>query len=386
MTFITQVLNGLQLGSIYALVALGYTMVYGIILLLNFAHGDIIMVGAYISWLVMSKLGLNPAIAVVLSIVGCMLLGVLIDKVAYAPLRDAPRLSILITAIGVSYFLENGSQLLFGADAKVVPAYTSVSNIQVGDLTLSFSAIVTVVVTAVATVVLTFLVQKTQPRQGHARRHRGHGRRPASWASTSTPPSRSPLPLGSALAGGRRSVLYLSWPTPRPAPTMGSMLGLTKAFVAAVLGGIGSPSRAPMHRRPSGIGLAEALRLGRRPLRLAGRRRLPAILIVVLHRASPRGLLGTPDDGEGLGGGSMTTKNPMGEEKPVITTASAGPRAPTAPSPCPPATCHQRRPRRPVLLVRAATLMMRSGAVPSTATSVHGAPCTSASTSSWPSR
>ena len=122
MTFITQVLNGLQLGSIYALVALGYTMVYGIILLLNFAHGDIIMVGAYISWLVMSKLGLNPAIAVVLSIVGCMLLGVLIDKVAYAPLRDAPRLSILITAIGVSYFLENGSQLLFGADAKVVPA------------------------------------------------------------------------------------------------------------------------------------------------------------------------------------------------------------------------------------------------------------------------
>lgn len=161
-TFITQVLNGLQLGSIYALVALGYTMVYGIILLLNFAHGDIIMTGAYISWLVMSKLGLNPAIAVVLSIVGCMLLGVLIDKVAYAPLRDAPRLSILITAIGVSYFLENGSHLLFGADEKVVPAYTSVSNIQVGDLTLSFLAIVTVVVTAVATVVLTFLVQKTK--------------------------------------------------------------------------------------------------------------------------------------------------------------------------------------------------------------------------------
>lgn len=99
-TFITQVLNGLQLGSIYALVALGYTLVYGIILLLNFAHGDIIMVGAYISWLVMSRLGLNPAIVVVLSIVGCMLLGVLIDKVAYAPLQDAPRLSILITAVG----------------------------------------------------------------------------------------------------------------------------------------------------------------------------------------------------------------------------------------------------------------------------------------------
>lgn len=221
-TFITQVLNGLQLGSIYALVALGYTMVYGIILLLNFAHGDIIMVGAYISWLVMSKLGLNPAIAVVLSIAGCMLLGVLIDKVAYAPLRDAPRLSILITAIGVSYFLENGSQLLFGADAKVVPAYTSVSNIQVGDLTLSFSAIVTVVVTAVATVVLTFLVQL---RLGFKVNQRVNTTISFTFA------------VGSALAG-IGAVLYCIAYT-QASPTMGIMLG-TKAFVAAVLGGIGS--------------------------------------------------------------------------------------------------------------------------------------------------
>ena len=222
MAFITQVLNGLQLGSIYALVALGYTMVYGIILLLNFAHGDIIMVGAYISWLVMSKLGLNPAIAVVLSIVGCMLLGVLIDKVAYAPLRDAPRLSILITAIGVSYFLENGSQLLFGADAKVVPAYTSVSNIQVGDLTLSFLAIVTVVVTAVATVVLTFLVQL---RLGFKVNQRVNTTISFTFA------------VGSALAG-IGAVLYCIAYT-QASPTMGIMLG-TKAFVAAVLGGIGS--------------------------------------------------------------------------------------------------------------------------------------------------
>jgi branched-chain amino acid transport system permease protein len=92
-TFLTQVLNGLQLGSIYALVALGYTMVYGIILLLNFAHGDIIMVGAYISWIVMAQLGMSPVLAIILSVVGCTVLGVLIDKVAYAPLRNAPRLS-----------------------------------------------------------------------------------------------------------------------------------------------------------------------------------------------------------------------------------------------------------------------------------------------------
>ena len=235
-TFITQVLNGLQLGSIYALVALGYTMVYGIILLLNFAHGDIIMVGAYISWLVMSKLGLNPAIAVVLSIAGCMLLGVLIDKVAYAPLRDAPRLSILITAIGVSYFLENGSQLLFGADAKVVPAYTSVSNIQVGDLTLSFSAIVTVVVTAVATVVLTFLVQKT--KLGKAMRAVSEDMGAARLMGINVNSTISfTFAVGSALAG-IGAVLYAMAYT-QASPTMGMMLG-TKAFVAAVLGGIGS--------------------------------------------------------------------------------------------------------------------------------------------------
>ena len=236
MTFITQVLNGLQLGSIYALVALGYTMVYGIILLLNFAHGDIIMVGAYISWLVMSKLGLNPAIAVVLSIVGCMLLGVLIDKVAYAPLRDAPRLSILITAIGVSYFLENGSQLLFGADAKVVPAYTSVSNTQVGDLTLSFSAIVTVVVTAVATVVLTFLVQKTKLGKAMRAVSEDMGAARLMGINVNTTISFT-FAVGSALAG-IGAVLYCMAYT-QASPTMGIMLG-TKAFVAAVLGGIGS--------------------------------------------------------------------------------------------------------------------------------------------------
>ena len=235
-TFITQVLNGLQLGSIYALVALGYTMVYGIILLLNFAHGDIIMVGAYISWLVMSKLGLNPAIAVVLSIVGCMLLGVLIDKVAYAPLRDAPRLSILITAIGVSYFLENGSQLLFGADAKVVPAYTSVSNIQVGDLTLSFSAIVTVVVTAVATVVLTFLVQKTKLGKAMRAVSEDMGAARLMGINVNTTISFT-FAVGSAHAG-ISAVLYCMAYT-QASPTMGIMLG-TKAFVAAVLGGIGS--------------------------------------------------------------------------------------------------------------------------------------------------
>lgn len=286
MAFITQVLNGLQLGSIYALVALGYTMVYGIILLLNFAHGDIIMVGAYISWLVMSKLGLNPAIAVVLSIVGCMLLGVLIDKVAYAPLRDAPRLSILITAIGVSYFLENGSQLLFGADAKVVPAYTSVSNIQVGDLTLSFSAIVTVVVTAVATVVLTFLVQKTKLGKAMRAVSEDMGAARLMGINVNTTISFT-FAVGSALAG-IGAVLYCMAYT-QASPTMGIMLG-TKAFVAAVLGGIGSIPGAVIGGLLVGFAEVFVSAIGLSVWQDA----VVFLLLIVVLIVKPTGLLGRP--------------------------------------------------------------------------------------------
>ena len=286
MTCITQVLNGLQLGSIYALVALGYTMVYGIILLLNFAHGDIIMVGAYISWLVMSKLGLNPAIAVVLSIAGCMLLGVLIDKVAYAPLRDAPRLSILITAIGVSYFLENGSQLLFGADAKVVPAYTSVSNIQVGDLTLSFSAIVTVVVTAVATVVLTFLVQKTKLGKAMRAVSEDMGAARLMGINVNTTISFT-FAVGSALAG-IGAVLYCMAYT-QASPTMGIMLG-TKAFVAAVLGGIGSIPGAVIGGLLVGFAEVFVSAIGLSVWQDA----VVFLLLIVVLIVKPTGLLGRP--------------------------------------------------------------------------------------------
>ena len=285
-TFITQVLNGLQLGSIYALVALGYTMVYGIILLLNFAHGDIIMAGAYISWLVMSKLGLNPAIAVVLSVVGCMLLGVLIDKVAYAPLRDAPRLSILITAIGVSYFLENGSQLLFGADAKVVPAYTSVSNIQVGDLTLSFSAIVTVVVTAVATVVLSFLVQKTKLGKAMRAVSEDMGAARLMGINVNTTISFT-FAVGSALAG-IGAVLYCMAYT-QASPTMGIMLG-TKAFVAAVLGGIGSIPGAVIGGLLVGFAEVFVSAIGLSVWQDA----VVFLLLIVVLIVKPTGLLGRP--------------------------------------------------------------------------------------------
>ena len=234
--FLTQVLNGLQLGSIYALVALGYTMVYGIILLLNFAHGDIIMFGSYVAWIALVQLGLNPAIAVLLAIFGCVLLGVLIDKVAYAPLREAPRLSILITAIGVSYLLENGVQLLLGADAKVVPSIIDLGTVQVFGSTLSGTALLTVAVTIVATVVLTVLVQKT--RLGKAMRAVSEDMGAARLMGVNVNSTISfTFAVGSALAG-IAAILY-SMAYQQASPTMGVMLG-TKAFVAAVLGGIGS--------------------------------------------------------------------------------------------------------------------------------------------------
>ena len=234
--FLTQVLNGLQLGSIYALVALGYTMVYGIILLLNFAHGDIIMFGSYVAWIALVQLGLNPAIAVLLAIFGCVLLGVLIDKVAYAPLREAPRLSILITAIGVSYLLENGVQLLLGADAKVVPSIIDLGTVQVFGSTLSGTALLTVAVTIVATVVLTLLVQKT--RLGKAMRAVSEDMGAARLMGVNVNSTISfTFAVGSALAG-IAAILY-TMAYQQVSPTMGVMLG-TKAFVAAVLGGIGS--------------------------------------------------------------------------------------------------------------------------------------------------
>ena len=234
--FLTQVLNGLQLGSIYALVALGYTMVYGIILLLNFAHGDIIMFGSYVAWIALVQLGLNPAIAVLLAIFGCVLLGVLIDKVAYAPLREAPRLSILITAIGVSYLLENGVQLLLGADAKVVPSIIDLGTVQVFGSTLSGTALLTVAVTIVATVVLTLLVQKTRLVKAMLAVSEDMGAARLMGVNVNSTISFT-FAVGSALAG-IAAILY-SMAYQQVSPTMGVMLG-TKAFVAAVLGGIGS--------------------------------------------------------------------------------------------------------------------------------------------------
>ena len=238
MTFsllIAQLINGLQTGSVYALVALGYSMVYGIIKLLNFAHGDIIMVGAYMVYYAIASFALPPVVAIILAIGVSTLLGVTVEKVAYTPLRSAPRLSLLITAIGVSFLLENGAQLVFGADQKSMdPLITG--SVMVGRVNVSYTAIVTIVVSLIIMVLLWFVVNKTKAGKAMRAVSEDMGAAQLMVISLNRTISMT-FAIGSALAG-IGSVLYLAAYT-QASPTMGSMLGI-KAFVAAVLGGIGS--------------------------------------------------------------------------------------------------------------------------------------------------
>ena len=282
---VSQLFNGLQTGSVYALVALGYSMVYGIILLLNFAHGDIIMVGAYTAFYAMTAFHLHPIFSVVLAVITSTVLGVVIEKVAYTPLRSAPRLSLLITAIGISFLLENGAQLLFGADTKSMNSLVT-GNVSFGPVTISNTAILTIVVSVIAMVALTLLVQKT--KLGKAMRAVSEDMGAAQLMGISLNKTISfTFAVGSALAG-IGSVLYLCAYS-QASPTMGSMLGL-KAFVAAVLGGIGSIPGAMIGG--FAIGLLEAL-VAAVGLSVWKDGVVFAILIVVLL-VKPTGILGRP--------------------------------------------------------------------------------------------
>ena len=283
--FVSQLFNGLQTGSVYALVALGYSMVYGIILLLNFAHGDIIMIGAYTAFYAMTAFHLHPIFSVVLAVITSTLLGVVIEKVAYTPIRSAPRLSLLITAIGISFLLDNGAQLLFGADTKSMDTLVP-GNVTFGPVTVSYTAILTIIVAVIAMVALTLLVQKT--KLGKAMRAVSEDMGAAQLMGISLNKTISfTFAVGSALAG-IGSVLYLCAYS-QASPTMGSMLGL-KAFVAAVLGGIGSIPGAMVGG--FAIGLLEAL-VAAVGLSVWKDAVVFAILIVVLL-VKPSGIMGHP--------------------------------------------------------------------------------------------
>ena len=234
--FVQTLISGLSLGSIYALIALGYTMVYGIAKMLNFAHGDIIMVGAYAGIVAVFSLGMPPAIAIVISIVVCSLLGMLIERLAYKPLRQAAPLAVLITAIGVSYLLQNVALLFFGSEQKAFPTLFQIPTIYLGEVMIDGITLVTLAVTAAIMIGLTLFINKT--KMGKAMRAVSEDKEAAGLMGISTNRTITiTFAIGSALAAVASifygaTYIYIK-------PTTGAMPGI-KAFTAAVFGGIGS--------------------------------------------------------------------------------------------------------------------------------------------------
>ena len=236
--FLTFLINGISLGSVYAIIALGYTMVYGIAKMLNFAHGDVIMVGAYVCFFAISDYKLNPVVGVLLAMLICTILGMIIERLAYKPLRQAPSLAVLITAIGVSYFLQNGAQLLWGSNNKMFPAFLKGDAFTFldGALRVSVTTVVNVVACVVIMLVLTWFTGKT--KMGKAMRACSEDKGAAQLMGINVDTTISmTFAIGSALAAVA-GVLYMS-SYPILVPTTGSMPGI-KAFTAAVFGGIGS--------------------------------------------------------------------------------------------------------------------------------------------------
>ncbi|MCD7866946.1 MAG: branched-chain amino acid ABC transporter permease [Clostridiales bacterium] len=239
MSFISYLKDGINLGSIYAIIALGYTMVYGIAKMLNFAHGDVIMVGAFVILTAITKAGLSPALAIVLAVVLCTVMGITIEMVAYRPLRNASsNLAVLITAIGVSYLLQNVALLLFGADAKSFVTVIDVPSLVLfdGQLTIKGVTIVTVLACIVIMIALTLFVNKTKP--GRAMQAVSEDREAAQLMGVNV---NSTISLTFAIGSGLAAIagLLLCSAYPSLTPYTGSMPGI-KAFVAAVFGGIGS--------------------------------------------------------------------------------------------------------------------------------------------------
>ncbi len=236
MNFLSNLISGLSLGSIYALIALGYTMVYGIAKMLNFAHGDIIMVGAFATIVFINNLGLPMIVGVLLSVVVCVVVGVLVERIAYKPLRSSPPLSVLITAIGVSYFLQSLAQVIFGTNQKNFPKFIEITPVHINELTIKGESIVTMTVTFSLMVALSLFISKT--KIGKAMRAVSEDKQAAELMGISVNKTITiTFAIGSALASVAGSFYGLTYGF--IGPYSGSMPGI-KAFVAAVFGGIGS--------------------------------------------------------------------------------------------------------------------------------------------------
>jgi len=237
MSFLNNVITGLSLGSIYAIIALGYTMVYGIAKMLNFAHGDIIMVGAYMCFFAAGQFGLPAVAGVLLAIVVCTALGIVIERLAYKPLRSAPSLAVLITAIGISYLLQNGAQILWGADSKTfTPIVSGGLHLADGQVTISYVAILAILCCIAVMVCLTLFTSRT--KLGKAMRACSEDKGAAQLMGINVDSTISmTFAIGSALAAVAGVLMCSAYPV--LSPTTGSLPGI-RAFTAAVFGGIGS--------------------------------------------------------------------------------------------------------------------------------------------------
>ena len=237
-SFLSYLISGISLGSVYAIIALGYTMVYGIAKMLNFAHGDVIMVGAYMAYITFTSLGLPPIAAIAVATVGCTVLGVLVEAIAYKPLRGASSLSVLITAIGVSYFLQNAALHVFGADSKTFTSLVNVPSISLmdGEVIISGVTIASIATCIVVMIVLTLFINKTKTGQAMLAVSEDTGAATLMGISVNRTITVT-FAIGSALAGIAGVLLCSAYPT--LSSQTGAMPGI-KAFTAAVFGGIGS--------------------------------------------------------------------------------------------------------------------------------------------------
>ena len=238
MEFLAYLFSGLSLGSIYAIIALGYTMVYGIAKMLNFAHGDVIMIGSYIAFIAINQMGISIPIAIILAALSCTIIGIVIERVAYKPLRNATSLAVLITAIGVSYFLQNIALLIFGANTKSFKSVVPFEPIKLfnGELTIPSVTIVTIIVCIVIMIALTLFINKT--KFGQAMLAVSEDKVASTFMGIDVNNTIAlTFAIGSFLAAIAGVLLCSAYPV--LSPTTGAMPGI-KAFVAAVLGGIGS--------------------------------------------------------------------------------------------------------------------------------------------------
>lgn len=286
MDFITHLINGISLGSVYAIIALGYTMVYGIAKMLNFAHGDVIMVGSYIIFLLMSNVGVPAIPAVIISIIVCTTLGIVIEKIAYKPLRRATSLAVLITAIGVSYFLQNSSLLLFGSDPKVFSSVVNLPSIKLanGMINISSTTIVTVVVCILIMIALTLFIKKT--KAGQAMLAVSEDKDAASLMGINANATISlTFAIGSGLAAIAGALFCSAYPS--LSPYTGAMPGI-KAFTAAVFGGIGSIPGALL----GGILLGVIEILGRAYISSQLSDAIVFAVLIVVLLVRPTGILG----------------------------------------------------------------------------------------------